>query len=542
LLEGNLDVRASFRAVFGGLFRSLASRVGFFVFAATLISALAVATTSAFAVREFLRSKLEARIPEAATGASERLELWFAQRALEVEIFSHAAIVTNGLARLASGPGRARSVDRSDVEQYLRYVREGLPSYAAIFALAPDGRELASVGAHDLLDPALARRLAGVQEVQISDLLTTASGARVQIISAPVKDADARPAATLHAILPYAQLHKQLVATAQENGGRLVVFDAGGALVASSLDGELAPARMPAPLAPSARGEVVGYAASDGTRVVASAMPLPRLGWRIVFEGDYGSTFAPIASILQRTVGLNLGIVLVLAGLAFAAARSLLEPLHELSSCAERLRDGESGVVLPVVTSHDEVGILTRSFGEMVDSLTRANEALAQLAITDGLTKIHNHRFFQDRLPEAIRRSESTGEPLALILVDIDDFKALNDRHGHAGGDAVLEQLAAVLAAQARDRDLVARYGGEEFVVLAPDADLADAIALAEKLRLAVHACELRPAPQAEPLAVTISVGVACYQGDAARLFADADRALYAAKHAGKDCVMAAGA
>ena len=533
-------MRASFRAVFGGLFRSLASRVGFFVFAATLTSALAVATTSAFAVRAFLRSKLEDRIPEAATRASERLELWFAQRALDVEIFSHAAIVANGLARLADGSGRARAANRSDVEQYLRYVREDLPSYAAIFALSSDGRELASVGARDPLDPALARRLAGVQEVEISDVLALRSGGRIQIISAPVKSVGARPAATLHAILPYAELHGQLVAAASENGGRLFVFDAGGMLVASSLSGELAPAHMPARLAKSARGDVVGYSASDGTRVVASAMPFPRLGWRIVFEGDYGSTFAPIASILRRTVGLNLGIVLVLAGVAFAVARSMLEPLHELSSCAERLRDGESGVVLPVVTSKDEVGILTRSFGQMVDSLTRANEALAQLAITDGLTKIHNHRFFQDRLPDAIRRCENTGEPLALVLIDIDDFKALNDRHGHAGGDAVLEQLAGVLAAQARDRDLVARYGGEEFVLLAPDADLAAAVALAEKLRLAVHASEFRAGPLSAPITVTISVGVAAYQGDAARLFADADRALYAAKHAGKDCVMAA--
>ena len=533
-------MRASFRTLSGGLYRSLASRVGFFVFAATLTSALAVATTSAFAVRAFLRSKLEDRIPEAAVSARDRLELWFTQRALEVEIFSHSAIVENGLSRLARGSEQTRSADRADVEQYLRYVREDLPTYAAIFALAADGRELASVGEREGLEPSLARRLADIREAEISEVLITSSGARVQIVSAPVKGERGADPATLHAILPFEALHKQLVAAATENGGRLALFEAHGALVASSLAADVPPPRMTPGLAASATGEVVEYSAPDGVRVVASAMPFPRLGWRIVFEGDYGSTFAPIASILRRTVGLNLGIVLVLAGLAFAAARSMLRPLHELSSCAARLRDGESGVVLPVVTSQDEVGILTRSFGEMVDSLTRANEALEQLAITDGLTKIHNHRFFQDRLPDAIRRCEGAGEPLALVLIDIDDFKALNERHGHAGGDAVLEQLACVLAAQAREHDLLARYGGEEFVLLAPSADLPTAVALAEKLRLAVQRHAFRVSALAERIDVTISVGVATYQGDQLRLFADADRALYAAKHAGKDCVMAA--
>ena len=94
---------------------------------------------------------------------------------------------------------------------------------------------------------------------------------------------------------------------------------------------------------------------------------------------------------------------------------------------------------------------------------------LEQLAITDGLTKIHNHRFFQDQLAREIKRSDRTGEPLALVLVDIDDFKALNDRYGHAvRATPCSSGWPALLVEQTRDQDLVARYGGEEFAILAP--------------------------------------------------------------------------
>ena len=524
---------SSLRTALQRLLGSLASRIGFFVFGATLASALAVAGTSAFAVRAFLRGKIEDRIPDAAARTRDRLDLWFAQRTLDVQIFSNSGTVVGGLTRLA----RSGTSDRAEVEQYLGYVRDDLPIYSTIFALDKAGNELARVGAPPDLDPGLRRHLASVREGVVSGVLVTRAGTHVQVVSAPIKAAAGQRVATLHAVLPLAALERLLVVAAEEGAGRVLLFDEQGGLVATSIEDETA-ASLNAEVATSEAGEVAEYSAFDGVRVVASALPFARLGWRVVFEGDYGSTFSPIASILRRTVGMNLGIVAVLAGLAFAIARYMLRPLHALSECALRLRDGETDVVLPVVSSQDEVGILTRSFSQMVDSLTRANEALEQLAITDGLTKIHNHRFFQDRLAREIQRSESTGSPLALILLDIDDFKALNDRCGHAAGDGVLEELARILSTRARASDLVARYGGEEFVVLAPGTDLERAVALAESLRIALHEHPFG-APD-EPIRVTVSVGVASYRGDRQRFFGDADRALYSAKSAGKDCVVAA--
>ena len=172
--------------------------------------------------------------------------------------------------------------------------------------------------------------------------------------------------------------------------------------------------------------------------------------------------------------------------------------------------------------------------------LESANEVLGQLSITDGLTQLHNHRFFQDQLTREIKRITRSGEPLSMIILDIDDFKKLNDRFGHAAGDEILSRIARLLDENVRQSDLVVRYGGEEFVTLAADTDLAGATILAEKLRTVIAETSFIVDDSMRPMRVTVSIGVAQYSGNRKRFFAEADEALYRAKGAGKNCVMVA--
>src|SRR5262249_4121403 len=154
---------------------------------------------------------------------------------------------------------------------------------------------------------------------------------------------------------------------------------------------------------------------------------------------------------------------------------------------------------------------------------------LEQLSFTDGLTHLHNHRYFQDRLRLETKRADRTGDPLGLLLVDIDNFKWLNDRYGHAIGDEVLSRVATTLTHAGREPDLVARYGGEEFAVLAPRTDVKGAMTLAERMRQDVAEARFRglEGEGSGRLAVTVSVGVTLYHGDPKRFFTEADRALY---------------
>ena len=175
--------------------------------------------------------------------------------------------------------------------------------------------------------------------------------------------------------------------------------------------------------------------------------------------------------------------------------------------------------------------------------LQRVNEVFQQLSITDGLTKLHNHRFFQDHLPREMKRSDRTNSPLCLILIDIDDFKKLNDQFGHAAGDHVLRRVADIMNDCIRDTDLLARYGGEEFALLASQTDLEGALYLAERIRDATARARFSVTEddRTHEVSITVSLGVAPYRGDRKAFFNDADRALYSAKNAGKDCVVVAG-
>ncbi len=170
-------------------------------------------------------------------------------------------------------------------------------------------------------------------------------------------------------------------------------------------------------------------------------------------------------------------------------------------------------------------------------------ERLRDQALRDGLTGLYNRRHLEDRLGEELRRAYRAGAPLAVLLLDLDRFKGINDAHGHAAGDQILTRFAAMLQETVRAEDVVARYGGEEFTVILPGADTAAAVRVAETLRRRTRrlVVEVR---EERVRGLTISVGVASYPlcGDTAEeLMAAADAALYRAKDEGRDRVVTAG-
>jgi diguanylate cyclase (GGDEF)-like protein len=172
----------------------------------------------------------------------------------------------------------------------------------------------------------------------------------------------------------------------------------------------------------------------------------------------------------------------------------------------------------------------------------RLQQDLRGLAETDSLTELHNVRAFRRRFEDEMRRSIRYGRPLSLIMVDLDDFKQINDRFGHPAGDRVLKGLAAILRESVRETDFPARYGGEEFVVLCPETPAPAAAVVAERIRSAVADIEMELA-RGDLRRFTCSVGVATFPEHAASaedLLQAADSALYDAKRAGKNRVLSA--
>lgn len=170
--------------------------------------------------------------------------------------------------------------------------------------------------------------------------------------------------------------------------------------------------------------------------------------------------------------------------------------------------------------------------------LLAANERLRALSVTDDLTGAYNRRYFFERLEEGINQAARYSYPLSVMIIDIDNFKVINDCHGHLAGDAVLREFVTLLKKNLRRGDTVARYGGEEFTVILPHTNERDALKAAEVIRKRVESTDFSAATG--DIKITVSIGVAELNMDIKApddIIARADTALYEAKKAGKNMV-----
>ena len=186
---------------------------------------------------------------------------------------------------------------------------------------------------------------------------------------------------------------------------------------------------------------------------------------------------------------------------------------------------------------------------EHLAEMEAMNRRLEDLSVRDALTGLYNRRYFADRLSNEHARSTRHSRPVALLMLDIDHFKRINDTYGHQTGDDVLRAVSQILINQTRTIDVVSRYGGEEFAVLLPETPFDGALLLAERLREHVALMQLKPRAQANSekvpadavLTCTISVGLAMLDRELMptpdSLVGAADTALYAAKHGGRNRV-----
>ncbi|KZT13320.1 diguanylate cyclase [Acidovorax sp. GW101-3H11] len=252
----------------------------------------------------------------------------------------------------------------------------------------------------------------------------------------------------------------------------------------------------------------------------------------------------PLAAVQGEVLDLGRSIlkillVLSLVGVVLAAgvSRVVTQPLQAMVAAAQAFSRGQAHGALPVHRK-DEVGDLARSFHDMEQQISRqitelnaSRDAMAHLAYHDALTGLPNRRMFEQRLAQALELSRRSGRDCALLFVDLDDFKAINDTRGHAVGDLVLQAVARVILGAVRQADTVARLAGDEFTVLCENVDSEEAaLQIVAKLEQAF-------APpldiEGQPFPVRASIGVSLFPRDAQdahTLLASADAAMYRVK------------
>lgn len=257
----------------------------------------------------------------------------------------------------------------------------------------------------------------------------------------------------------------------------------------------------------------------------------------------------PLAAVLAQADRLGSVVLQLVAGLclvclllAVVVARAVTRPINSMSVAVQRFAYGHQVAALPV-QRQDEIGVLARSVSHMqdeirqqLDALQTSRQELEHLARHDVLTGLPNRRAFQERLDHTLVRAKRSGERFALLFIDLDNFKSINDRWGHEGGDAVLKIVALRLSAATREADAVARMGGDEFVVLLENpTHRDDIIVIAEKLLESVRSPILQ---EGQEIQVGFSIGISQYPDDgntAAQLLSRADHAMYETKAAGRN-------
>jgi diguanylate cyclase (GGDEF)-like protein len=281
--------------------------------------------------------------------------------------------------------------------------------------------------------------------------------------------------------------------------------------------------------------------AGVGTLVATETRLLAEADGAILFTGPRLTTVAGSAG----------DIAWIDRGSAFDRAVQTAQPV--------RLGGATAQLYVPVVHRGTVVGVLAASRSarqpftqaeqdrllllgpHLGSTLARAVEqdSTRQLAFVDGLTRVANRRRLDHDLPLTLQGWLAAGQPVAFAMVDVDHFKAFNDRNGHPLGDEALRAVARVISRTVRDQDVVYRYGGEEFSVLLPGASLEEAAVVAERIRVAVaEGVAVRGGDGVEQR-LTVSVGVSLASStDAARLIAAADGALFEAKHRGRNRVV----
>ena len=291
------------------------------------------------------------------------------------------------------------------------------------------------------------------------------------------------------------------------------------------------------PLDTPAGKEVLARSSLRLDRVAAQLEEL-----RSITAGEIAATLERVETMKARSATLNTTVFLFGIGmvvtLGLLLARSILRPMLQIEAGVQRFAGGDLTHRLET-GRRDELGALTSAFNAMAEELEKDRQTLRELSASDPLTGLCNHREFFRLLREEVERSRRYRHPLSLLMIDLDNFKRINDTYGHPAGDRVLCSVAGLIRRELRQVDQVARYGGEEFAVLLPETSESEAFAIANRIRQGVAARPLAIS-ETEGVELTISIGLAVFPDDATGeegLVEKADQALYAAKAAGRNRV-----
>ena len=285
------------------------------------------------------------------------------------------------------------------------------------------------------------------------------------------------------------------------------------------------------------RGSGIGVNAL-GVEELTSIVSIPSSGWFVVARLPTAEAFAPVERLQRFIVTNTVGMMLVFVAVLVFALRYLLRPLRHTALHADRMTQGELPLEpLPVIRD-DEVGHVVVAFNRVLAKLMESRSDLEHMAHHDKLTGLPNRQLLADRMTRAFARAQRAPAQVAVLFLDLDGFKPINDRLGHEAGDLVLREVARRLLAAVRNVDTVARVGGDEFVIFLSELDAGAADTVERVADKCLQALMAPVMVDGEACQLGVSIGLALGDGQSVApvLLKAAGDAMDRAKKAGRGC------
>ncbi|MFZ1811126.1 MAG: diguanylate cyclase [Candidatus Nitrotoga sp.] len=490
-----------------------------------------------------------------ASQASRELELWINKHIHTVRALSTSNAVIDGLTPIAHPPtGKPNKVPQA-LAHYLSSVQSKLDTILELTVVGATGQVVASSAAvpSAIILPKSWPESALTEGIVLAPPHWEKQRATATLsVAVPVLSYDNVLMGALVAVLDLRTAQPYLKNSTKSPLGEVLLLDQNGRELLSSrvnatklrlLDGVVLRQLLARP------GESMIFQGGMHREVIGLADTPAALPVTVVAERDRADVYAAWVDLRNLYLALVCTIVLVVTAVAFRMGRSIVTPLQHLINAANSIADGDLDVRLPV-TRNDEFGHLTQIFNQMADKLRHShaevvatnkamqqqNQLLETLSITDGLTGLYNRSKLDVILKDELARFKRNQRPFAVLMMDIDYFKTLNDSYGHIAGDEVIAAVAKILSQSIRSVDYAARYGGDEFIIIMVETTADMALKMAERIRSQVN--DMRYSANGQIVSVTVSIGVVqCQQSDATptAVFARADSALYEAKRAGRN-------
>jgi diguanylate cyclase (GGDEF)-like protein len=505
-----------------------------------LAPALLVGAASYLTARNILVDKVSSELSQKALSSAEQVRLWLEERTSDTEVFASSFVVSENLHQWVNeqGDGRRGNVREagSRVQEYLVQVRDRYPLYEGLLVVDDRGNLIGRAGrlgsdgdTVELLLPELTRpKLRWTGEEYLF------------YVRSPVRGGNEEPLGALITVSGLSDLWHRLGPVLQSGLGEIRLVDANGRPVLDSRKEPPHPERDKATEGVrrclEGKSGILEYRDGYGRDVLGAHRYLSSYELGVIVEMASDKAFETVRSL--RSINLLIGALVagVVTALGYILVVSLSRPIEALTEGAKAVSKGDLSFEIPV-SSRDEIGYLTRVFNRMTGALKDTHATLERLSTTDELTGLYNRRHLTTAFETELSRVERTGAPMSILIIDIDRFKAFNDRFGHLQGDAFLREVGPFLTSRIRATDFAARYGGEEFVVLLPGIGKEHAGQKAEFLRKDFEKAALTGESSTS---VTWSIGVACCPEDGSSyedLIRKADGALYEAKRRGRNRV-----